>query len=77
MRPTCLASCFDVVTLWDVLEHLHDLLNTLKETNQVLKDGGAILIVNTHRYWGQEYNDREECNDRDKTSFSWRHPHGL
>jgi len=38
------ASWFDVVTLWDVLEHLHDPLDTLKEINQVLKDDGILIL---------------------------------
>jgi len=36
---------FDVVTLWDVLEHTPDPLKTLKECNRILKPNG-LLIVN-------------------------------
>ena len=38
------ASYFDVVTLWNVLEHLHDPLDTLKEINRVLKDDGVLIL---------------------------------
>jgi len=38
------ASWFDVVTLWDVLEHLHDPLDTLKEIGRVLKDDGVLIL---------------------------------
>ncbi|MBI4684360.1 MAG: class I SAM-dependent methyltransferase [Nitrospirae bacterium] len=38
-------STFDVVTLWDVLEHTPDPKAVLKECNRILKPGG-ILVVN-------------------------------
>jgi len=38
--PDC---SFDVVTLWDVLEHLHDPLASLKEIQRILKPGGALV----------------------------------
>jgi 2-polyprenyl-3-methyl-5-hydroxy-6-metoxy-1,4-benzoquinol methylase len=38
------ASWFDVVALWDVLEHLHDPLDTLKEINRVLKGDGILIL---------------------------------
>jgi SAM-dependent methyltransferase len=37
---------FDVVTMWDVLEHVHDPRGTLAEVARILKPGGWI-IVNT------------------------------
>lgn len=36
---------FDVVTMWDVLEHTTDPFSTLKEVNRIMKKGG-VLIVN-------------------------------
>lgn len=35
---------FDAVTLWDVLEHLHDPAATLVEIRRVLKPGGVTVI---------------------------------
>lgn len=35
---------FDVITLWDVLEHLYDPYGSLIEINRVLKKGGVLLI---------------------------------
>ncbi|MCC6165591.1 MAG: class I SAM-dependent methyltransferase [Caldilineaceae bacterium] len=35
---------FDVVTLWDVLEHLHDPTATLREIHRILKDDGLLVI---------------------------------
>lgn len=35
---------FDVVTFWDVLEHLTDPFAALKETNRILKKGGLVVI---------------------------------
>ncbi len=36
---------FDVITMWDVLEHTSDPIEELKEANRVLKNGG-LLVVN-------------------------------
>lgn len=38
------ADFFDVVTMWHVLEHLHNPLETMAEIHRVLKPGGAVLI---------------------------------
>lgn len=35
---------FDVVTMWDVLEHVHDPAKTLKEIYRILKPGGLLVI---------------------------------
>jgi SAM-dependent methyltransferase len=35
---------FDAVTMWDVLEHLHDPVNTLREIGRILKPGGVLII---------------------------------
>lgn len=35
---------FDVLTMWHVLEHLHDPMATLKEANRILKDGGKLIV---------------------------------
>lgn len=37
-------SQFDVVTLWDVLEHLHDPAGSLKEIRRILKPGGVLVF---------------------------------
>jgi 2-polyprenyl-3-methyl-5-hydroxy-6-metoxy-1,4-benzoquinol methylase len=38
------AGAFDCVTMWDVLEHVHDPLGTLREISRVLKDDGIVVI---------------------------------
>lgn len=35
---------FDVVTLWNVLEHLHSPLDTLREIRRLLRDDGALIL---------------------------------
>jgi len=55
------AAYFDAITLWHVLEHLHDPLATLKEINRLLKNDGFLVfsIPNWHsvdarlfgKYW--------------------------
>lgn len=35
---------FDVVTLWDVLEHFENPLEQLREVNRILKTGGVMLV---------------------------------
>ncbi len=35
---------FDVVTLWDVLEHLHDPAGSLNEIHRILKPNGIIVL---------------------------------
>jgi SAM-dependent methyltransferase len=37
-------SYFDVVTMWDVMEHVHDPTATLTEVHRILKAGGLLLI---------------------------------
>jgi SAM-dependent methyltransferase len=37
-------STFDVVTIWDVLEHVHDPTLTLSEMFRILKPGGLAII---------------------------------
>lgn len=37
-------SYFDVVTMWDVLEHVHDPTGTLLEVHRILKPGGLFLL---------------------------------
>lgn len=35
---------FDAITLWDVLEHLHDPAASLREIRRILKPGGVLII---------------------------------
>ena len=35
---------FDAITLWDVFEHVHDPVATLREIHRVLKPGGVLLM---------------------------------
>ena len=52
---------FDVVTMWDVLEHVRDPLRTLQEIYRILKPGGYLICSTPHagsldarlfgRYW--------------------------
>lgn len=35
---------FDVVTMWDVLEHVHDPAATLREIHRILKPDGLLLV---------------------------------
>ncbi|MEZ4735761.1 MAG: class I SAM-dependent methyltransferase [Caldilineaceae bacterium] len=35
---------FDAVTLWDVLEHLHDPLGSLQEIHRILRPNGIVVI---------------------------------
>jgi len=36
---------FDVITLWHVLEHIHDLNPTIKKLRKLLKKGGRLVIA--------------------------------
>ncbi|WP_295117346.1 class I SAM-dependent methyltransferase [uncultured Chitinophaga sp.] len=42
---TLQAQQFDVVTMWHVLEHVHNLHGYLEQIKRVLKPGGALLIA--------------------------------
>jgi len=41
---------FDAVTLWDVIEHVHDPKGTLVEIHRILKPGG-LLLISTPNLW--------------------------
>jgi SAM-dependent methyltransferase len=42
---TLTSGTFDVITLWHVLEHVHDLHSTLDELVRVLKPGGRLFVA--------------------------------
>lgn len=45
LRDMCLpGASFDVITMWDVLEHLHTPWLDLKEASRLLKEGGLLVI---------------------------------
>lgn len=47
---------FDLVTLWNVFEHLHDPTANLVEIRRVLKTGGyLVLAVPNHESWGARF----------------------
>jgi 2-polyprenyl-3-methyl-5-hydroxy-6-metoxy-1,4-benzoquinol methylase len=47
---------FDFITLWHVLEHVHDLDNTIKAFYELLKKDGFLLIaVPNYATWEAEY----------------------
>ena len=39
------AGTFDVITLWHVLEHVHDLTNYIQQLKLLLKDDGKLFIA--------------------------------
>ncbi|MBN1452881.1 MAG: class I SAM-dependent methyltransferase [Anaerolineales bacterium] len=53
---------FDVVTMWDVLEHIHNPMTALQEISRIMRPGGILVIRVPHfesidarifgRYWG-------------------------
>ncbi len=36
---------FDIITMWHVLEHVHDLNDSIKKINSLLKDNGSLIIA--------------------------------
>ncbi|MBS1916418.1 MAG: class I SAM-dependent methyltransferase [Bacteroidetes bacterium] len=53
------AATFDVITMWHVLEHVHDLHNYIDQLRNVLKDNGIIFIAvpNYTSYDADVYNE--------------------
>lgn len=51
------ADTFDVVTLWDVIEHVSEPLPLLAEASRVLKPGGRLVL--TTGDWGSAYAQRK------------------
>lgn len=43
-------ACFDAVSMWNVIEHLHDPRGTLVEIRRIMKPGG-LLVVGTPNLW--------------------------
>jgi len=37
--------CFDVITLWHVLEHIHDIDDTITKLKSLLKDDGVLVVA--------------------------------
>ena len=51
-------STFDIITMWHVLEHVHDLHDYLNILHQSLKPGGIIIIaVPNYTSWDAEFYD--------------------
>lgn len=47
---------FDAITLWHVLEHVHDLNGYLRQFHRLLKPGGSLLIaLPNHTSWDSAY----------------------
>lgn len=47
---------YDAITMWHVLEHVHDLQGYLKKINSILKPNGAFIVaVPNHTSFDQEY----------------------
>lgn len=61
LKDVQLSEKLDVITMWDVLEHVKDPFSYIKTANKLLKDGG-ILIINTidkgslwAKLWGKHW----------------------
>jgi SAM-dependent methyltransferase len=54
------ADCFDVVTLWDVIEHVPEPVPLLAEAARVLKPGGRLVL--TTGDWGSAYAQARGAN---------------
>ncbi len=42
-------ACFDIITMWHVLEHVHELNTRVDELKRLLKNNGAIIIAVPNR----------------------------
>ena len=53
------ASCFDAVTMWHVLEHVHNLHGYLEQFHHIIKPGGHLVIAvpNYTSYDAQTYGE--------------------
>ena len=53
-------SSFHAVVMWDVLEHLHNPLGTLKEISRILKPGGSLLgkALSIYSFQGRVFRDK-------------------
>ncbi|MFM7217489.1 MAG: class I SAM-dependent methyltransferase [Bacteroidota bacterium] len=54
------AEKFDVITLWHVLEHVHDLDVRLKQLNRLLDDKG-LLVIAVPNYTSADANEFDAC----------------
>lgn len=67
--PECLweyeAQAFDAITLWHVMEHLHQLDKTWVTLHRILKDGGRLVVAvpNAASYDAQRYGTRWAAYD--------------
>ncbi len=58
--PALTANVYDVITLWHVLEHVHDLHGSLKNFNMLLKADG-VLIIAVPNYCSHDATVYENC----------------
>jgi len=50
-------SAFDVIRLWSVMEHLHDLVAVMEEVHRVARPGAIVLIGTPHFSSANAYTD--------------------
>lgn len=51
-----ISNSFDAISLWHVLEHVHDLHDTLDEFKRLLKNNGILIVaVPNHSSWDAKY----------------------
>jgi len=47
---------FDVISMWHVLEHVHDVRERMKEVKRLLRDGGiAVVALPNHASWDAKH----------------------
>jgi SAM-dependent methyltransferase len=66
---------FDVVTLFDVLEHLHDDQSAAREALRVVRPGGSVLVSTPEASWRYPYFNfmRRHCPTELELMNEWGH----
>jgi len=62
---------FDIITMWDLIEHLNNPEKSIKEAKRCLKKGGYLFIQTPNKYIRNLIGDKDKTHINKKSISSW------